>query len=466
VSEQPRPPPPHSSVAERAVIGAVFEDASKLVMPELAALNASDFYEEACAVVWREILACAAANEPIDVVTVGDRLGDAGRARIGHGGKLAELLHACPIVANVAAHARIVAKKARLRSTLDVVRRVEAEIEHGRHDNDVPAYLSSAIRRIEAAAAISAISVEPWYVLEGAAELAAPLAPISWLCKELRLARESVTIVGGYGYSRKTLFAQALCLAIASGTSAIGVFSTTRAAVVHVDYEQGRRTTHGRYQRMARAAGISLRETSLSVATFPRLRLNSPSAREHWRRLLDATRAGLVVIDSLRAAVSDVDENSSEYREHIDLIGQECKRASAAAVIIHHAKKPDQGRGSGGDKYALRGSGAIFDALDEHFMLAGEKGEPTRVKHEKDRLLGNELEDFGLDAIDIVGTDGDPRWGLQLVHLEREQLDQREQARRAASASSPQEGNGGPKSTRRPPRTPRAADPDPYGHIP
>ena len=270
----------------------------------------------------------------------------------------------------------------------------------------------------------------PRYFVESAHEIAEPLPPLVWLCQGLRVARGSLTIIAGFGYSRKTLYAQALGLAVASGKRALGVFSTTQVPVVHIDYEQGRRITRERYQRIARADGVELRDAQLSAVTFPRFKLNDSIAQETFVRLLEETKAGLVIIDSLRASVAGIDENSSEIREHIDMVGREVKRVDAAAILIHHARKPGEGKAAG--RYSLRGSGAIFDAGDSIFVFSGEKGEPTTVEHEKDRLIGTELPAFGLDSADVEGQ-GDARWGLRVTHVEGEQLRQGEDAKRAAS---------------------------------
>jgi len=272
-------------------------------------------------------------------------------------------------------------------------------------------------------------AIEPPYVIETAAELAEPIPPLAWLCQGLRLARGSITIVGGYGYSRKTLYAQALALSVASGKRALDVYAVDQQPALHIDYEQGKRITRERYQRLARAMGVELADALLSVVTFPRFKLSSIEARDTLRRLLEESRAKFVVLDSLRASVSGVDENSSEIREYIDLVGQECKRVDAAGIVIHHARKPSV-EGKGG-RYSLRGSGAIFDACDGVFIFSGEKGEPTTVEHEKDRLVGTELPKFGLDTADVQGEDGDPRWGLRLVHQEAAQMAEAEQARGA-----------------------------------
>lgn len=266
------------------------------------------------------------------------------------------------------------------------------------------------------------------YVIEHASELATPLPSLHWLCRGLRIARGSLTLVGGYGYSRKTLACQDIALSAASGTQALGVYSMDRVPVVHLDGEQGQRITRERYQRLARARGLDLASTSLHVATFPRMRLTDRTAREVLRRMLVETGAKLLVIDSLRAFVVG-DENDSSIRDPIDMLSQVVKEADAAGILIHHARKPSEGKSAG--RYSLRGSAAIFDAADSVFVFAGEKGEPTKVEHEKDRLTGSELDAFGLDSVDVA-KDGDPRWGLRVVHLEGEQVEARDEAKRVS----------------------------------
>ncbi len=295
-------------------------------------------------------------------------------------------------------------------------------------DLDTPALRTSAPER------------EPPYVLETATQIAEPIPPLKWLCHGLRLARGSVRIIGGYGYSRKTLFCQSLALSIASGKPALGVYEVDHQPVLHIDYEQGRRITRERYQRMARSMDIELTGTQLSVVTFPRVKLTDLAARDILRRMLEESQAKYVIVDSLRASVSGIDENSSEIRECIDLLGQEVKRIDAAADIIHHACKPQVPSGGGparGGRYSLRGSGAIFDAVDGAFVFSGEKGKPTDVSHEKDRLIGTELPSFGITSEDVAGgPDSDPRWGLRVAHLEAEQVARSAERERANAAAA------------------------------
>lgn len=258
----------------------------------------------------------------------------------------------------------------------------------------------------------------PRYTIVDAVDIAKPLPPVKWICPGLRLLRGGLLMVGGYGYSRKSMFAQEVACSVATGRRLLGVYSSEQGPALHFDFEQGAYITNDRYQRLAFAKGVSLAEAKLHTITFPRFRLTDPDARDALRTIFDRVKPTVVVVDSLRAACPGVEENDSRIREPMDMLGEALE---GCGVLIHHAKKPQKGEAAG--KYSLRGSSAIFDALDGAFVFSGEKGEPTTVTQEKDRFLGNELEAFGLTSEDVA-AEANPRAGLRLVHLEGAQLAQ------------------------------------------
>jgi len=61
---------------------------------------------------------------------------------------------------------------------------------------------------------------------------------------------------------------------------------------------------------------------------------------------------------------------------------------------------------------AIRGSGALFDACSSVLVFEAEKGQPTRISHEKARTSGKLCDDFELTVSDVEGDNGDPRAGL------------------------------------------------------
>jgi hypothetical protein len=247
----------------------------------------------------------------------------------------------------------------------------------------------------------------------------AELPPVEWLCEGLRLARgQGVTCFAGYGYSGKTIVAQSLALSIASGRDAFGTYACRRGRVLHLDYEQGSRVTRDRYQRLARGMGITLDDLGdrLRLATFPRVYLDSGDAADVFARTLEGF--DYVIVDALRGAAPTLDENDSAIRCVIDLLARESERTGVLPQMLVHGRKPKEGEAKGSARFGIRGSSAIWDAFSNVFVLGASKNEPTRVEHEKDRVYGTPLADFGLRIEDIDGATG-ARWGLRIEHVDR-----------------------------------------------
>lgn len=249
--------------------------------------------------------------------------------------------------------------------------------------------------------------------------LTRPLPPLEYLWPTLKIAEGAATLLAGYGYSKKTMCAQAMALSVSTGADLFGLYTCKRqGTVVHFDFEQGDRLTIERYQRLARGVNVELDSSRLRIACYPRVRLNDKGAERAYADAIGD--AALVIVDSLRASVPGVDENSSEVREFIDMLSRICAPVRAVPLVIHHAKKPKSDDPNGA-RFSIRGSGAIFDACASVFVLSGKTNAPTLVEHEKERNTGITLDPFYLDAQDVELA-GDGRAGLRIVHLDREQV--------------------------------------------
>jgi hypothetical protein len=271
---------------------------------------------------------------------------------------------------------------------------------------------TSRAKKLAAVADVSPIEAPPSaFPTIGPEEIFAPLPPIQWIVEGLDLCAGPPAMFAGYGYSGKTTAAQSLALSVAAQLPhAWNCFRCAGGRVVHIDYEQGARLTREKYQRMARALAISpsdVRER-LAVSVHPPTYFDQPGVEDHLCRLLDG--ATLAIVDSMRAASPSLDENASDVRRVLDALARVSERTGCAPVMIHHARKPSQ-QAAGGAKMAIRGSGAIFDACSSVLVFEAEKGEPTRVSHEKAKATGRLAADFLL-RIDDVEIDGNPRGGL------------------------------------------------------
>ena len=233
---------------------------------------------------------------------------------------------------------------------------------------------------------------EPGARLEGlnaisTREIFSPLPPIQWLCQSLRVAPGAPTLFGGYGGSGKTMAAQSLCLAVASGALAWGRFSARRGRVLHLDWEQGRRLTSERYQRLAFGMDVDpdglVSAGLLEAGIMPSVKMTEPVLCE-----IGDGRV-LVLVDSWRAAYSEVDENSSEVRRTLDAMGKASERTGCTFVVLLHARKSSKDA-AGGKAQSLRGSGGFYDGC-QTLVLFEESGTKRQsiVSLERERLGGD-----------------------------------------------------------------------------
>jgi hypothetical protein len=233
------------------------------------------------------------------------------------------------------------------------------------------------------------------------------LEPIRYLVAGLDLCAGAPALLAGYGYSGKTLAAQAAALAIAAGLPVWGAFAARQGRVLHVDYEQGQRLTRERYQRLALGLDVGPSDLGdrLTLVSMPSIYLDGA---DHMVERL----AGydLAIIDSYRAACPRIDENDSTARQPLDALTRASEATGCAVIVVHHARKPSRDA-AGGTKMAVRGSGAIYDACASVLVFEAERGQPVRVSHEKARVSGRTTEDFEL-VIDDVEVGGEPRAGV------------------------------------------------------
>ncbi len=110
--------PPHDLNAERAVLGGILLENDALNVVTELPLRPGDFYKDAHAIAFEAMLELFAEGQPVDTITLRERLVTAGKLQRSGGDEyLLALTDTIPTVANIEAHARIVQEKA-------VVRRV------------------------------------------------------------------------------------------------------------------------------------------------------------------------------------------------------------------------------------------------------------------------------------------------------------------------------------------------------
>ena len=244
------------------------------------------------------------------------------------------------------------------------------------------------------------------------------LGPIPWVCEPLRLAPGFPSLVAGYGFAGKTVSCQQLMLAHASGGRGFGLHSMRRDAgrCMHIDWDQGERTTIERYQRLAFDAGINLaevvREGRLGVASLPPVFLTDPRVESELSFVLEGV--DLCLMDSLTSALPGVDENSTAIAAYLYMLGRVSGRTGCTIIMLHHYRKGKEGDKEDDPAQRIRGNGAIFNACAVAYGLSAKRGEPTRWQCVKQRHTGVLVDDFYTKVTDTgeVLEMGQPSQGL------------------------------------------------------
>ena len=111
--------PPHDLNAERAVLGGILLENDALNAVTELPLEAGHFYKDAHAIIFEAMLELFGAGQPVDTVTLRERLAMGNKLpRVGGDEYLLALTDTIPTIANIEAHARIVMEKSMVRRVI------------------------------------------------------------------------------------------------------------------------------------------------------------------------------------------------------------------------------------------------------------------------------------------------------------------------------------------------------------
>lgn len=139
--------PPHSSEAERSLLGAILINNEAIHRILEVGLESRDFYREAHQKIFEAVLSLTEKGEPVDLVTVQTLLRDRGcLEQVGGVATLTSLFEDTFGVANVSYYARQVRDKAILRRMIQLTGEIAGEAFDG--VEDVEAFLDEAQRQV------------------------------------------------------------------------------------------------------------------------------------------------------------------------------------------------------------------------------------------------------------------------------------------------------------------------------
>ncbi len=116
--------PPQSIEAEQSVLGSILLD-KKAIVKIADILKPDDFYRDVHKFIFETMLELFEKNEPIDLMSVSNRLEEKKQLeKLGGSGYLTELVNSVPTAANVVHYAKVVQKKKMLRDLIEAAHNI------------------------------------------------------------------------------------------------------------------------------------------------------------------------------------------------------------------------------------------------------------------------------------------------------------------------------------------------------
>ena len=182
---------------------------------------------------------------------------------------------------------------------------------------------------------------------------------LGWICRALGIVPGRPTTLYGEGGGRKSWFAKAMALAIASDSSVLGRFRFDAERCLYIDNEGGGpKIARMHFQLLARGMDIDIAslEKRLGYIWRPVRKWDGAKAEADLKKLVRGF--GLVIVDAWRGCAPGIDENSIAAAGPLDMATEISQATNAAIMFIDHASGKSDGKGAN----RLRGHTAKKDA--------------------------------------------------------------------------------------------------------
>ncbi|MGH2403446.1 MAG: DnaB-like helicase N-terminal domain-containing protein [bacterium] len=348
--------PPHSVEAEQAVLGSMIQDRHAIARA-VEILHAEDFYEECHRRIYQTMIDLYERDEPVDLITVTDRLKTRGHLEdVGGAVYITSLLDAVPSAANVEYSARLVRRDAVKRHLIDLA----AEVGHAARNGYDPEELLAVAGRMVSNLSERLDSIHSPH-REGtrknrisasalADEAASEVIWLPFLRMEGVVGRGIATLLSSHGKQGKTT------------TLVHSVRGLTPVKVVWLT-EEPRSLWSKRVRQYPELAS-------------PDLTLIFASGRA-WSNVLgdlEREEADLLIIDTIRGVCGIVDENDqAAVTAAIQPLIYLVRRKGSALILVHHLRKSAAEVGLG-----HAGSHALVGLVDVAVELHRDQHSPSR----------------------------------------------------------------------------------------
>ncbi|MEK7094488.1 MAG: DnaB-like helicase N-terminal domain-containing protein, partial [Patescibacteria group bacterium] len=139
--------PPHSEEAEKSFLGAILIDPESMI--KIAdQVEPDDFYFDRHRAVYESMLDLYSRHEPIDILSLGNRMDELGKLALAGGrSAIAELANSVPTASNIVHYGTIIQKKATLRRLISASSQI-GTIGFEQGEEDIESLLDQAERHL------------------------------------------------------------------------------------------------------------------------------------------------------------------------------------------------------------------------------------------------------------------------------------------------------------------------------
>jgi len=413
--------PPHSIEAEQSVLGALMLDNSAFAAVR-DDLSADDFYRHEHRAIYAAATAMLKAKQPVDEITLFERLREEGGAEAIGGLKyLTALAQVVPSALSIARYAELVRERAVFRRLVAMSDEIASQAfnPQGRSVGQILDEAKVALTRIDESHGQASRRLP----LLDLAELREASAQLRWVVKNM-VPTESIGMLFGASGTFKSFVALDAALHVAHGLPWLGR-RTAQGPVIYIAAEGGT----GLWKRVVawhRSRRLQWKDAPFYVV---------PSAvdlqADAWRVVEAAQAVGvqpaLVIVDTLSQTYAGEENSANEMAAYLREIGLRFRQLwQCAVMLVHHTghNATERPRGSSAIRANLDFMFGVF--RDEKEMLAT----LTCVKQKEQDAFADAT--FQLIPQDL-GEDED---GDRITSLVARHLSSVEEVRQAMSAES------------------------------
>ena len=232
----------------------------------------------------------------------------------------------------------------------------------------------------------------PWIIgLEDL--LGEPDEPEDWIVEGL-LLKPPVNLVCGPPKTFKSLLVQELAMAVASGTSAFGVFTVKEPrTVIYIQEESSRGALRRRFKAALLGRGMhpSVFEGRLQIVTNKEFQLDNPAHIEALvRQGIEAHGAALCIFDPL-VEMHNVNENTDEMRPILRVFKRIRNDYGVSSIVVHHNNKNPLATSNAA---GIRGWSGIWGMMDGGIFVKDDDADPAQKRIDVTLKEGGQAEPF------------------------------------------------------------------------